>query len=80
MLVQENKNIPNKNIVPLGEIIKLNFPLKKPSSLTDIARTQNIDINILTQLNPAICNINTPIPKQVRIRIPKKLTSSNIKT
>jgi len=72
MFIEKNTNIPNKNTVPLNQLIKLDFPLKKPGSLSDIAKTHNIDVAILKELNPAIRNINLPIPNQVRIRIPKE--------
>jgi len=72
MFVNTNANIPNKNTVPLDKIVTLDFPLKKPGSLLDIARTHDIDIKTLQKLNPAIRNTETSLPKQISVRIPKK--------
>ena len=70
MFVEQNKNIPNKHTITAGDSINLHFPLKLPGTLIDIAREQNIDINTLKDINPAVLNEFTSLPKKARIRIP----------
>jgi len=72
MFIEQNKNISNTHKLITGKSINLQFPLKLPGTLIDIARENNIDISILQNLNPAVLDEFASLPKNARIRIPKK--------
>jgi LysM repeat protein len=70
-LVKTN-NLKNKHAIQKGQQLYLEFQIQSPPSLSDIAITNNIDINKLIVMNPAVKNVNIPLPSNASIHLPKK--------
>jgi LysM repeat protein/soluble lytic murein transglycosylase-like protein len=68
MICNANK-ITNIHKIPIGKTLILNAPINTPPSLRAFASVRNIPLDTLRNLNPAVLNVDAPLPERITLRI-----------
>jgi len=69
-LIKEQNNISDEGEIRAGQKIKLELPISKPPTLSNIAKQYKYNIEQLTQLNPAVIDKDIQLHEQMLLRVP----------